>query len=77
MPALLSVLGPNHLPTTVLFPMLEAVHCLARVGGQPHPQGCNQILILTGSLRASLISVKAQSWGERRGEERVQLTVYP
>ena len=37
--------------------MLEAVHCWE----QPLPQGCNQILILTGSL----LSKKVQSW-ERR-----------
>lgn len=62
-PALLSVLGPNHLPTTVLFPGLEAVHFLE---GEPRPQGYNQIRILPGSL----IFTKAQSWGERGGRRR-------
>lgn len=46
-PALLSVFGPYHLPATVLFLKLEAVHCLGEATG---PQGHN--LTLMGLFRA-------------------------
>lgn len=82
MPALLSVLGPNHLPTIVLFPILEAVHCL---GKQPSLQGCNLIVTLTGSLRDLLWTTSSfllrHSHGEEGGvcwgEEREQLGICP
>lgn len=50
MPALLSVLGPNHLPAIVLFAMLEAFHCLWEaawpLGLESNPDGLIQGSVL-------------------------------